>query len=350
MGSTLEPDVYATALLPYRDPSTAGILPGTRRHPQLGRYSIPDRPGAGTPFDQINVKMTPVEILNGRSLMSKGEVFTLDKQCIDFRTHTSAVKNWEDTDEVMRVYFPEVEALVRASVPGAEHPDAKVLVFNHTLRTGGSGGGQSSTNYIRSAPKEGWGGYGANVHSDNTVRSLHGRVKDQILGSTEVVDFYGSYPSGWGDIRPTPEWRERLFRAEGEDHESLEGTGGEHVIVNIWRPLAPVENWGLGLLDARSLKQGDVHPTALQPVGERFNELFTPLHDAAHRWIYFPDMRPEEVLLFKIQDSRRDGRSRCGAHTAFRDPLGVPNAHRSSIEVRTLVLLPPSGKSPASKL
>eukprot|EP00666_Eupelagonemidae_sp_cell4sb_P005182 gene5182-22543_t len=32
-------------------------------------------------------------------------------------------------------YFPEVEALLRAHVPGAAHPDARVLIHDHVLRS-----------------------------------------------------------------------------------------------------------------------------------------------------------------------------------------------------------------------
>ena len=30
-----------------------------------------------------------------------------------------------------------------------------------------------------------------------------------------------------------------LFRAETEDHDSPDGEGGEHMIVNVWRPIQP---------------------------------------------------------------------------------------------------------------
>ena len=103
----------------------------------------------------------------------------------------------------------------------------------------------------------------------------------------------------------------------------------------------------------------------------RRGEVLTPLHDPAHRWVYFPRvgcarastqhsvahtaalilmrgaderrrMEPDEALLLKIHDSRRRaGLTRCGCHTAFRDPLAADaRAHRESIEVRCLVVLP----------
>merc|ERR1712232_258149 len=93
---------------------------------------------------------------------------------------------------------------------------------------------------------------------------MHSRIKDQVVGTNEVAAKYGKYPAGWGDIRPSRKWLDQLFRAESADHDSPRGYGGEHLIVNVWKPLSTVHNWGLAVLDGRTLSQGDVHPTALQ--------------------------------------------------------------------------------------
>lgn len=57
---------------------------------------------------------------------------------------------------------------------------------------------------------------------------------------------------------------------------------------------------------------------------------------AAHSWWYASRMTPDEALLFKIYDSKLDGRARRVPHTAFAagDDSGPP---RQSIEVRCLV-------------
>ena len=130
------------------------------------------------------------------------------------------------------------------------------------------------------------------------------------------------------------------------------------MIVNLWRPLATVRNWGLGVLDGRSLAQGDVHPSTMisfdnspggrtrgvlggrsavvdtagrearrrtprrprisggcrssllssprRQVPVRHGETTTPLHAPSHRWVYFPRMAPDECLLLKIFDSRSE--------------------------------------------
>lgn len=73
----------------------------------------------------------------------------------------------------------------------------------------------------------------------------------------------------------------------------------------------------------------------------RVGEVLQPLPEQGHSWHVFPQMDTDEVLLLKVFDSRRDGRTRFNAHCAVFDehPDADPSAHRQSIEVRCLVLL-----------
>jgi hypothetical protein len=101
------------------------------------------------------------------------------------------------------------------------------------------------------------------------------------------------------------------------------------MIVNVWRPIqsTPVKQWGLCALDGSTLRQGDVHPTQLvqfdntpggrtggavkaegskvfdvdsNPVPLRTGEVTSPLHEPQHRWVYYPEMTRDEVLLLKV--------------------------------------------------
>eukprot|EP00947_MAST-08B_sp_MAST-8B-sp1_P000006 g6.t1 len=443
MASLSADPIYAHASLPYRSPASCGTLPTLLHDSNAARSTIPSVPGRGTlRLRRQDLELTPVPLVDGRSVfLSHGETPTLDTHGFAFeaRSPTNCIAladdhdhdhdqdtgtgtgttprsvggggGWQWTidfankDEVRERYFPEVERLVRAHVPEAE--GGHVLIFDHALRTGrsmlqtkleeqGGGGGRAAA--------EAWQGYAGLVHTDATVRSVHTRAKDQILGTNETeVKYGGKLPSCWGQVRPLdPAQTRRLFRAETEDHDFPEGTGGDHLIVNVWRPLRPVEQWGLAVLDGRTLAQGDVHPTIVnkfdnnpggrtgnrlvevgsasrvhdtagRPVPVRYGEVLTPLHAPEHRWFYYPRMRPDEALVLKIFDSRRRtgekrekkkrektalGRQeekaaaappssppffvRHSCHTAFRDPLGPPDAHRESIEVRCLVILPPT--------
>src|SRR5258706_9273133 len=67
----------------------------------------------------------PVTIRNGRLVGG----FALDKDGFVFVKHETKVQDFYNDDEVKKVYYPEIEQLVKQST-GA----ARVLVFDHTLR------------------------------------------------------------------------------------------------------------------------------------------------------------------------------------------------------------------------
>jgi hypothetical protein len=71
---------------------------------------------------------------------------------------------------------------------------------------------------------------------------------------------------------------------------------------------------------------------------DRIGEIQLPIYNPAHRWYYFPELRPDEALLFKTYDSATDGRARFTIHTSFEDPAAAADAPpRESIETRCFV-------------
>jgi hypothetical protein len=112
-------------------------------------------------------------------------------------------------------------------------------------------------------------------------------------------------------------------------------------IINVWRPIGQaVQSAPLAMCDARSISHEDLVPSDLvyrDKVGETYALVYNP----RHRWVYFPEVQPDEVLLLKIYDSRGDGTARLSAHTAFDDPNTPRHAPpRRSIELRALVFWP----------
>jgi hypothetical protein len=105
----------------------------------------------------------------------------------------------------------------------------------------------------------------------------------------------------------------------------------------VWRPIRnPVESWPLAIADARSLEQRDMVVTERR-YQQRTGQTYAITWNPAHRWYWFPHMRPDEALVFKTYESEKDGRARWTAHTAFADPTSPPAARpRESIEIRTL--------------
>ena len=185
-------------------------------------------------------------------------------------------------------YYPEMEALVKAQT-GA----ARVVVFDHTLRTADDAAREARK--IREVVRR--------VHNDYTEWSGPQRVRDLL-----------------------PQEAEALLRRR-------------FAIVQVWRPIRyPVETFPLAICDAQSLSPADLVVSERRYPG-RIGQTYAITHNPAHRWYWFPQMRREEALVFKVYDSIKDGSARWTAHTAFEDPTAPPGARpRESIEIRTLAL------------
>jgi len=250
-------------------------------------------PGIDAPFVYTDVPPPGMPARNGRSEAHRIAIhdarplmrrLSLDTEGFELRRHPSQVVDFYDDDAVRRVYYPEIDALLRAAT-GA----AKIVIFDHTLRNTAAG---QSGQRIREA--------GAHVHNDYTVASAAKRVRD-LLEPAEAET--------------------RLQR--------------RFVEINVWRPIAePVESWPLALCDAQSLDWSDL-VVAERRYPDRVGETYAVRFNPRHRWFYFPQMRRDEALLIKCFDSATDGRARLSVHSAFEDPTTRPDAPpRESIEIR----------------
>ena len=224
-----------------------------------------------------------VRLHNGRL---EAEGFVLDRDGFRFVHHDTRVADFYDEDEIRRVYYPEMERLVMAE-SGAN----RVVVFDHTLRT--ADGELRAKEKIREVVRR--------VHNDYTEWSAPQRVRD-IMGA---------------------------------EAESL--LARRFAIVQVWRPIRhPVESWPLAIADARSLAPADLVVTERR-YPDRIGQTTAITWNPAHRWYWFPHMRPDETLVFKTYESMTDGRARFTAHTAFDDPTTPAQARpRESIEIRAL--------------
>jgi hypothetical protein len=250
---------------------------GEKIFTQTGGPGSTDVRSGGTPDPR------QVVIRNGR-LAAQG--FALDRHGFRFLRHDTQVGNFFDEDEVRRRYYAEMEALVKAET-GA----ARVLVFDHTLRTADQA--LREARKIREVVPR--------VHNDYTEWSGPQRVRDLL-----------------------PQEGDELLRRR-------------FAIVQVWRPIRhPVETFPLAICDAGTLVPEDlVISERIYP--NRVGQTYAITYNPAHVWYYFPRMRREEAIVFKVFDSANDGRARFTAHTAFDDPTAPPDARpRESIEIRTL--------------
>ena len=61
-------------------------------------------------------------------------------------------------------------------------------------------------------------------------------------------------------------------------------------------------------------------------------------HNPRHEWYYFPDMQPDEALVFRLFDTANREWKMSG-HTAFEDPTSEAGSpKRQSFEVRTIAV------------
>jgi len=227
-----------------------------------------------------NLEPHTVTLHNGR-----GIDFTLDRNGFRFGPHATAMRDFFDEEEIRRVYYPEMEALVKRET-GA----SRVLVFDHTLRTADKQ--DQEARKIREVVQR--------VHNDYTEWSGPQRVRDLLLDEAETL-------------------LKRRF-----------------AIVQVWRPIRhPVETFPLAIADATSLDAGDL-VVSERRYPNRVGQTYAIRYNAAHRWYWFPRMRRDEALVFKVYDSLTD-RARWTAHTSFTDPTAPPDARpRESIEIRTI--------------
>lgn len=213
---------------------------------------------------------------------------SLDVGGFVFVDHETRMRDFLDEKELESVYYPEMEKLIEA-----QSSASRVLIFDHTLRTGDEAARLEKK--LREPVKV--------VHNDYTEWSGPQRVRDLL-----------------------PE----------EEAEALL----EHrmAVIQVWRPIrGPVRSNPLAICDARSVQPGDLIPAERRHpnrVGEIYQLAFNP----EHKWYWFPDMRPDEALVFKCYDSAKDGRARFTAHGSFDDPSAPADAPvRESIEVRSIV-------------
>jgi hypothetical protein len=232
----------------------------------------------GGSYDPRTVKMH-----NGRLETDR---FVLDRDGFRFVGHPTKMRDFYDEDEIRRVYYPEMIELIKAQ-SGAK----RVVVFDHTLRTADDE--MREAKKIREVVRR--------AHNDYTEWSGPQRVRDILPDEAEDL----------------------LTR--------------RFAIVQVWRPIRyPVETFPLAICDARSVAFDDfiISERIYQ---DRKGQTYACAYNPNHRWYWFPRMRREEALVFKVYDSQKEGVARWTAHTAFEDPTTPPNARpRESIEIRTL--------------
>ncbi|KAK0634596.1 hypothetical protein B0T17DRAFT_586359 [Bombardia bombarda] len=254
-----------------------------------------DTPPAGLPQKNYSETPQPVTI---HDIRGSENLYTLDQdafQVVLDVAPSAEPSSFTDDASIKSTYYPEVEQLLLAHIPGAN----RVIFFDHTIRRSGPTAPR--------APVQ-------RVHIDQTAASAAMRVRRHAVDEAEA---------------------EKLL-------------AGRYRIVNVWRPLnqTPVESFPLAFASSATLADEDV-----VPVEHRYNNGYTGYtagiqYSPEQQWHYLSGMTGNERLFLECFDSEalKEGSGVKGgrvAHTAFDDPRTRPGAEgRESIEVRALVFGP----------
>ncbi len=239
---------------------------------------------------RANTRFYDVRIEDARPLQEKGEL-DLDTHGFILVRHASDVKDFQDSAEVSRAYYPQVEALVQR-LTGAE----RAVVSHHQLRT------EDSSSFIQA--------YARYVHCDFSEARAR-QMSDELM-------------------------IERGLCSETETDRY------DYAWYNTWQPIdREVQQNPLTLVDASSLEREDLVEYAFGE-SESAGVASMPLYNSKHRHYYFPRMQTDEALVLKQLDTRPGAVSQC-PHTSFHDPTASDDAlRRRSIEVRIMGVFPRS--------
>lgn len=226
------------------------------------------------------VELKTMTLLNGRAL---GERLSLDEQGFVFVEHKTQVKDFFDENQLRTIYYPEIEELIR-SQSGA----SRVVIFDHALRSGDEA--EREEKLVRNPVLQ--------AHNDYTEWSGPNRLREIL-----------------------PDEADELLKHR-------------FAIIQVWRAInRPIQSNPLALADARSIVFEDLM-VAERRYPHRVGQTYRLKYNPDHRWIYFPEMRRDEAIVFKVYDSDKN-RARFTAHTSFEDPATPPGAPpRQSIEMR----------------
>ena len=226
-------------------------------------------------------------------------------------SHESAVEDWDvdpttpqDENPLMRVYLPEIEALIRSRLL----PDRRLEIWQGPPQRRGPGTANPS--------------YAGGAHQDFGLSPDDYQEGMQAFTGPEIG----------------AAWRSRF------EQDDVAG----FMMIDFWRTAGmqePLKHMPLSVCDPRTVRIEDVVPLAvldITPTGLPTNQLSLRFHPD-QRWYYYPEMTPHELLAFKnfqyFKDAPEASVETC-FHSAFEDPGTPPDAEvRQSSEHRVSVFL-----------
>jgi hypothetical protein len=233
---------------------------------------------------RANTSNQDILVHNARPGLTSGE-HTLERSGFCLTQNPNSIADFHDEEAVKQHYYPSIEKAVKR-MAGANG----VFIRSHLIRT--------------ETPIDFNDGYARFVHCDYNMSRL-----DEI--SEAVLADHG--------VEPNLNW--------------------DYVWFNTWQPFDnPAINNPLAFINWQTLPEDDVIDYFY--TGRDYDALVAaPVYNPEHQWCYIPNMTPDEIIVFKQMDGRKDGRSVYCPHTSFDAPNVPADAPpRRSIEVRLLAV------------
>ncbi|KAB5511748.1 hypothetical protein GE09DRAFT_1232337 [Coniochaeta sp. 2T2.1] len=254
-----------------------------------------------------------------RDIRGKGDNYSLPKDGFELLKFPSAHVPHPDNQKETEAYLQETAARVRKLLNATQ-----AFVFDYRFRV----------NKPRPADRQ--------EHQKNSPGFV-GRKKPDAPFTKPHVDH----------TEPEAYRRLRRYLSPGEIERHLDGPKkSRFMIVNAWRPLnRPVEDMPLALCEFTSLELADVASSHFRGGPGYIAETYVLRHNAKHKWVWFSQQHPDELLVFLNFDSKPGGGPRFIPHAAFQNPLAKPDAlPRESIECRMIVIIEDADESEAASV
>jgi hypothetical protein len=221
-------------------------------------------------------------------------------------SHSSAITDWTDDDEIAAVHYAEIEAIAR-DLTGCD----AALVSDHVKRTAEHAKREREQEPVRL------------VHSDFAANY------DQVVRGA----YYDVRGRGAATLARSGLTADQIERAP------------RIMMMQFWRNLGPAKmDLPVAFCDNRTVTPAETRPfkyTGYVAGGRSFDALsiVKPDDPSIHGWHVFPELKPDEVVAFRTYDTDLigTGGTYFTPHSAFPDPDVAPgNPGRFSIELRVL--------------
>jgi hypothetical protein len=234
----------------------------------------------------------------------------MDRLGVSLTHLQSRCSNFYDSEEVERIFYPEIEKLILDFFPDA----TDALVYNHDVFDRDYTGDRTE-NQDKKNPGVN-GRYANIVHNDLNDNS--GRVRCRQLLTRNLRNF----------------GREQRYTEEEADRKMSR----RFMSINLAKPMETVEQFPFVLCAWPSFAD-QPYITNYRIYDDRVGETQRFTYRPDHQWYWFPRQQPTEVSMLKCYDSVIDGSvSRWSFHTACIDPMAPPDARcRKNVVVRSFV-------------